>query len=348
MENKLVNINENWVYQSNKLIEASYTLTVMEQKLVRLLASFIKKDDDDFKEYIFETKDLIEVLNTSSSRFYRDIDNLTDMLMARIIKVKDNSNKDFNKYHFVEVAKYNKGILKLKINPEMKVFYLGLDWYSKYQLRNIMQFKSTYSFRIYELLKQYEKIGTRTLTINDLRNILDIGKDQYTKYANLKQKVLNVAKREINQKTDIRFEFEEIKTGRKVTSIRFYIHSVKKFEESPASEEISITSTEKEKRESDLKEIVEMMAEKHIEPLEALKIYKSSDYNMETIKKVYKYFKDKDADNFVGLMIKMVKPGEFNEPKKNTGSSKLKFNNYKQREYDYDELEKKLLGWDDN
>ena len=43
-------------------------------------------------------------------------------------------------------------------------------------------------------------------------------------------------------------------------------------------------------------------------------------------------------------MIKMVKPGEFIEPKKNT--TKTKFNNFNGRDYDYDELEKKLLGWD--
>lgn len=51
MENELQNVNNNWVYQSNRLVEASYTLTVVEQKLIRLLASMINKDDKDIKEY---------------------------------------------------------------------------------------------------------------------------------------------------------------------------------------------------------------------------------------------------------------------------------------------------------
>ena len=46
----LTNINNNWVYQSNKLIEASHSFTLLEQKLIRLLASMIKKDDVVFKE----------------------------------------------------------------------------------------------------------------------------------------------------------------------------------------------------------------------------------------------------------------------------------------------------------
>ncbi len=53
----LTNINNNWVYQSNKLIEASHSFTLLEQKLIRLLASMIKKDDVVFKEYQFMATD---------------------------------------------------------------------------------------------------------------------------------------------------------------------------------------------------------------------------------------------------------------------------------------------------
>ncbi|NYC00045.1 replication initiation protein, partial [Clostridium beijerinckii] len=103
------------------------------------------------------------------------------------------------------------GILTLKVNKELKPFYLNLDWYTKYQLKNIMQFKSTYSFRLYELLKQYEKIGIRSITIDDFRCVLDIDDKQYPKYANLKQKVISVAVNEINSKTDLYIEYEEEK-----------------------------------------------------------------------------------------------------------------------------------------
>ncbi len=211
MLNELKSMINNWIYQSNRLIEASYTLTVMEQKLIRLLASMIKKDDDDFKEYKFKTKELIKILNTSDSRFYRDIDNITDSIMQRVIKIKDINTGEFEKYHWVDICKYKDGILTLKVNKELKPFYLNLDWYTKYQLKNIMQFKSTYSFRLYELLKQYEKIGIRSITIDDFRCVLDIDDKQYPKYANLKQKVISVAVNEINSKTDLYIEYEEEK-----------------------------------------------------------------------------------------------------------------------------------------
>ncbi len=77
---------------------------------------------------------------------------------------------------------------------------------------------------------------------------------------------------------------------------------------------------------------------------EAMRIYSSAKGDLYQVKEVYEHFKGQQADNFIGLMISMVKPGVFSEPKKN--SKKLKFDNFTPREYDYNDLEKKLLGWD--
>ncbi|PGU35086.1 initiator RepB protein, partial [Bacillus cereus] len=52
--------------------------------------------------------------------------------------------------------------------------------------------------------------------------------DVYPNYANFKQRVLKPSQKELNQKTDISFEFEEIKLGRKVQKIRFIIRSQKR------------------------------------------------------------------------------------------------------------------------
>ena len=83
--------------------------------------------------------------------------------------------------------------------------------------------KSFYSIRLYELLKQYEKIGHRTFEIIDLKAILGIKDDEYLRYTHFKTRVLLTAQKEILKKTDIEFTFDEIKTGRVVSSIKFII-----------------------------------------------------------------------------------------------------------------------------
>ncbi|MBD5589604.1 replication initiation protein [Clostridium botulinum] len=338
MKNHIESAKNNWIYQSNKLIEASYTLTVIEQKLIRLLASMIKKDDTDFKEYKFKTKDLIKILNTSDSRFYRDIDNITDLLMQRIIKIKDISNGEFEKYHWVDVAKYKKGVLILKINKDLKPFYLSLDWYTKYQFKNIMQFKSTYSFRMYELLKQYEKIGYRIITINEIRSMLDIKKNKYPKYANLKQKVIKVSINEININTDLFIDYEEVKESRKITSIKFYIKSKV---QDKARNEIVVSLEDKE---SDYIKEVKSILDEEITNLQAKQIYDAAKGNIDLIKEKYNIAKESNnIKSIVAFMVSALK-----EDYKGSISKKKvdRFNDFEQRSYDFKKLESQLLGWE--
>ena len=77
--------------------------------------------------------------------------------------------------------------------------------------------------RIYELLKQYRKIGERVLPIAELREMLGIEAHKYQYINDFRRFVIDIAQREINSKTDIRFDYFELKQGRKITDIRFVI-----------------------------------------------------------------------------------------------------------------------------
>jgi len=340
--------NNNWIYQSNKLIEASYSFTVLEQKLIRLLASMIKKDDVELKEYQFAATDLSKTLNIHKRNIYRELDSATDKLMARFIKMKNDDNQEFDKFHLIKKAKLRNGILTMKIDEDMKDFYLKLNWYTKYQLKNIMQFKSTYSFRLYELLKQYEAIGNRSITIEDLRNGLDIDKKQYPKYSNLKQKVINTAQKEINSCTDIFFDFEEIKLNRKVLSLKFYIKgnksSIRGIDEVCATVESKYTNKE-EKFTMELINVVKTIFKEKITGLEAKSIIDTAKGDINIIKEKYSLSQNvTKIDSIVGWMLKAIKD-DYQVPKIKTKTGT--FNDYEQRAYDFDKLEKKLLGWDD-
>jgi plasmid replication initiation protein len=106
----------------------------------------------------------------------------------------------------------------------MKPFYLQLEQYTKFRLKHILPLKSSYSFRIYEILKQYLTIGNRTISIYELKKMLEI-EDKYSLYADLKRNVLQITQKEINANTDIKFTYLEEKEGKKVVAIRFYITS---------------------------------------------------------------------------------------------------------------------------
>ena len=346
MEADLQNANYNWIYQSNKLIEASHSFTVLEQKLVRLLASMIQKDDIEFKQYKFKAMDLSRIVGIQQKNIYKSLDKITDKLMSRVITIRNDKEQKFKKFHLIKTAEFENGILTMEIDVKMKEFYLQLKQYTKYQLKNIMQFKNIYSFRLYELLKQYEKIGNRIITINDLRTALDIGVKKYAIYSNLKQKVINIIKKEINENTDIYFEYEEIKTNRKVTGIKFYIKANKT--KNKAIEEACSTlegksTNEEGKSPTELINIVKSIFKEKIKEKEAEFILNTANGDVNIIKEKYDIVsKMKRVDSVVATMISAIK-NDYQAPigKEKVGS----FNEYEQRSYDLDELERKLLGW---
>lgn len=219
-------LNNVWVYQENSLIQSSYYLSTNEQKLIRILSSFVNKYDSDFKEYIFNVTELAEKLGINSKNSYRELEKISSLLMSRYVKIKNPSNpKDWFMFHIIKTAKCLNGKITLKIDSDMKNFYLKLQQYTKYKLENILEFKNKHSFRFYEFLKQFEntkhgKTWERILEVENIKEILDISK-KYLLYSDFKKRVLLPSQKEINEKTDLYFAFEEIKTAKKVTAIKF-------------------------------------------------------------------------------------------------------------------------------
>jgi hypothetical protein len=87
-------------------------------------------------------------------------------------------------------------------------------------LQYAIQLRSVYAIRIYELLKQYQRLKQRTLAVAELRRMLAIDEHKYTLIKDFRRRVIDIAQREINAKTDLCFEYDPIKTGRKITHFR--------------------------------------------------------------------------------------------------------------------------------
>ena len=118
-------------------------------------------------------------------------------------------------------------LIDFEVNPNLKPYLLNISKnFTSYHLDHITKLKSYYSIRLYELLKQYQdKTGGWwwKVTLEKLKETLKIKTTQYKFYSHLKNKVILVAQKELAQKTDIKFTFEEQKKGRRVDVLTFYI-----------------------------------------------------------------------------------------------------------------------------
>ncbi|OTW83782.1 initiator RepB protein [Bacillus thuringiensis serovar cameroun] len=218
----------NIVSKSNTLIEANSRLNLVEQKMLLCLASNIEPNDRDFKTYTFPIKQFHDLLGLNGSTKYTELSKITKELLSKVIEIR--AGEELIQVSWLSSAIYNrnKGTIDMRFDPLLKPFLLELSSkFTSYRLANVVKLKSTYAIRIYELLKQYEDLKERTISLENLRYYLD-AMDVYPNYANFKQRVLKPSQKELNQKTDISFEFEEIKLGRKVQKIRFIIRAQKK------------------------------------------------------------------------------------------------------------------------
>jgi len=227
-------MKNNLVRKANSLIEASYKLSINQQKVVLLLASSIKPGDENFQPYQINIKDFANLLGLKNKNFYNEISHLTKDLLSKTLSIAtEDSLLQINWLSSVQYFK-GSGLVELCFDPKMKPYLLQLkERFTTYRLKEIIQLKSSFSIRIYELLKQYEKIGERVFLLEALRENLGIGPDEYILYGDFKRRVLLASQAELAAKTNISFDFEETKEGRKVTKIRFVIH-VQNPEESAA------------------------------------------------------------------------------------------------------------------
>ncbi|MBF0518521.1 MAG: replication initiation protein [Nitrospirae bacterium] len=216
------------VTKANEINEAHYRLSVYEQKLLLTMISMIEPSDEDFKEYKIKISDFAKLLDidVKHGNVYEKVKYVANELRKRELNLYDSETDSYLNVGWLSSSKYffGKGYVELEFSPKLKPYLLGLkESFLSYRLRNVIQLKSAYSIRIYELLKQYERIGKRVFKIDSLKKILGLKEDEYPLYANFKQKVLSVAQKELKANTDISFEIKEIKTIRRVTEIEFLI-----------------------------------------------------------------------------------------------------------------------------
>lgn len=219
------------VVKLNALVEAKYKLTMREQKIVLYLISKIRRDDEEFKTYTLPIKEFSEMLDLKGKAKYTDLRKVTDQLQQRLIRI--NTGTEIASLHWLSLVVYkpDEGVISFRFDPYLKPYLLKLrESFTSYQLKNILKLSSSYAIRIYELLKQYERIKERTVSLEELREMLG-ATDVYPEYANFKQRVLNPAMNELKEKTDLSFEYEEIKVRRKTVKIKFIINSKSKNEE---------------------------------------------------------------------------------------------------------------------
>ena len=225
----------NYVCQANSLVGGKQALKLNSAKLIRAAIMQVVRDDEELKPYIITISELAELLNVPKSNIYRDIDDITDDILNNPVYIREEVGKKVRwiKIPWVTRCEYNSDIgVAIKLNDELKPFLINLkDHYTQYTLDSILVMKSVYAIRIYELLQS--EIMTRILpragtdielSVETLKECCGCESKAYNTFSNFRNRVIDIAVKEINEKTLYTLSYDYVKKGKSVIGLIFDIN----------------------------------------------------------------------------------------------------------------------------
>lgn len=243
-------MKKDMVRKSNKVIEASYSLSLNEQRLVLSALSQIPSMQavDDKTLYTVEAKDLL-ALGVNGKTVYRDMAAAARQIARREITLKDETGTVTFPWLQARKTYKGKGRIGVQFSAHIIPFLTDLKRnFTSIPLKEYAGLKSAYAVRLLEMLIQYKTRGELIITVKQLRHRLRLG-DRHRQYGHFKQRVLLVAVRQINQYTTLQVKFDPIKAGRTVDSLRFtFSHAEKPNERNPADKRKRETITKAQAR----------------------------------------------------------------------------------------------------
>lgn len=224
--------DENLATQSNRLIEASYKMSVPAKRVMLMLLSQIHPGQTEVTGKLqIEAAAYAERTGVSLDRSYKDIKNGCRELMRTIIVTRDHKARTTEECVVVSWMHYHddQGWLEATFTPWIApyIHHLTKIGYTTIAVDEAIKFSRFYTIRLYELMMQFQKTGERYITIVDLRRAFQIEKKQYERFADLRKWVIEPGIKEIEGKTDWTVVWEPVKTGRKITSLSFLFEKSK-------------------------------------------------------------------------------------------------------------------------
>lgn len=216
------------ISQHNELTSSRYDFTPLEKNIIYMLMAQLGRNDPSDKFYYISISEMQNKTGVESK--YKHYDDAVNRLMDKRLKItRANGNRLTTS--FVSSAEYieGKGYIEIAIDPKMRPFLFELKQnFTTFQLELALSLKSKYSKRIYEMISQYKDTGFMTSRILELKEKLDLydpetGEEQYIQWAAFKMNVLDVAKREVAQHTNLEFTVDARKLGKKIEILDFYI-----------------------------------------------------------------------------------------------------------------------------
>lgn len=225
------------VVKSNALINAMFDMTLQGVRFFAFAISLLDRTQipETGKPVDLEIPvlEFAKAFDLDPKNAYREIEVLADQFQRKIITLQPNQTIEGIyrvKVGLISKQKYfdGEGRVWIRFDEDIVPHLLCLkEQFTEYRIKDVYQFSSVHTWRIYELLEQYKSIGKREIELDELKRKVGIA-GLYERIGDLKRRILDTAVKEINAVSDIQVQYEQKKRGRRVVSFLFLIRKNEK------------------------------------------------------------------------------------------------------------------------
>ena len=227
-------MSKDLVVKTNRLNQAFQVLTLAELHIVQLAIVDARETGTGLSTNTplrIDAKRYAEVFNTTRQNAYQRMKEAEETLFNRRFSFYDESGK-LIKSRWIQQVRYldDEGAIELVLTLAVVQGISRIDgvkeFFTQYLLSQTSQLNSVYSARLYELLVQWRSAGkVPMIELVSFREQLGIGVNEYQRIDHFKARVLDSAVKEINEKTDIKVNYEQYKKGRSISGFSFKVKS---------------------------------------------------------------------------------------------------------------------------
>ena len=222
------------VVKDNRLIEASYRFTLIEQQVVLYAICRSREEAKGLFADLpvtIRAQDFAKIFGMDESNVYGQLKEAMNRMFSREATIHDTDpatgKPRVTRTHWISQSSYvdGAGHIQFIFAPAVIPFITRLGEegnFTQYKLEKIGRMTSTHAVRLYELLVQYLSIGKRSVEVPWMKEALQVA-EQYPRVVDFKKRVVDVAVQQINDLSDLTVSYEQRKTGRAVSHFDFKI-----------------------------------------------------------------------------------------------------------------------------
>lgn len=235
---------ERWIAMSNAIVRSAQGLSLPEKQIIMLAVSKLDSrkfhGKDNLPRVRLSASEMVEAYGIDRSDAYRYLKQAGDHLYERSLVLREQapsraksgkaSGEVVMRCRWIGSQKYHEGEgwMEMVFWPEIVPHLTALQKrFTSYQMKQVAQLRSTYSWRLLEVLMQFAGDQKKTpngvvvIEIDDFHHAMESAPSQRANFGELRRRIIEPAVKELCDKDNWLIDWKPVKKGRKVHQLQF-------------------------------------------------------------------------------------------------------------------------------